>query len=240
MDENNAQNNEQINAEEIKKEAQETVKEVKEAVKNADIKKEVNAVTDFFKNFFKNPIGKIDNVAKSSKNQFLKLAIIILVVWLVADFIGAVVNVFQSYSLVSSLYSSFGTFLKNSVNNVFSVIKTVVTPFISLALLCGIIYVVTKNSKKPFMNVVYSVVVAKIPVVLATVVGLLDIFGSQVYKIVNPFTSFCSILSTVLVYFAIKSLSDEKDDNSAIKKFAIVMGIFYIVKFVVSFFGLYI
>lgn len=240
MDENNVQNNEQVNAEELKKEAQETVKEVKEAIKNTDIKKEVNAITDFFKNFFKNPIGKIDNVANSSKNQFLKLAIVILVVWLVAEFIGAVINVFQSYSLVSSLYNSFGTFLKTSVNNIFSVIKTVITPVISLSLLCGIIYVVTKNSKKPFMNVVYSVSVAKIPVILASVVGLLDIFGSQVYKILNPFTSFCSILSTVLVYFAIKSLSNEKDDNVAIKKFAIVMGIFYIVKFVVSFFGLYI
>ncbi len=238
MDENNVQNNKQVNAEEIKKEAVETAKEVKEAVKNADIKKEVNAVTSFIKNFFKNPIGEIDNAAKSSKNQFLKLTIIILVIWLVAQFIGAVINVFQSYSLVSSLYTSFGTFLKTSVNNLFSVIKTVVTPFISLAVLCGIIYVVTKNNKKPFMNVVYSVSVAKIPVVLATVVSLLDIFGSQVYKIVNPFTSFCSILSTVLVYFAVKSLSDEKDDNSAIKKFAIVMGIFYIVKFVVSFLGI--
>lgn len=240
MDENNVQNNEQVNTEELKKEAQETVKEVKEAVKNTNIKKEVNAVTEFIKNFFKNPIREIDNAAKSSKNQFLKLAIIILVIWLVAEFIGAVINVFQSYSLVSSLYNSFGTFLKTSVNNIFSVIKAVITPFISLALLCGIIYVVTKNSKKPFMNVVYSVAVAKIPVVLATVVGLSDIFGSQVYKILNPFTSFCSILSTVLVYFAIKSLSDEKDDNVAIKKFAIVMGIFYIVKFVFSFFGLYI
>lgn len=240
MDENDVQNNEQVNAEELKKEAQETVKEVKEAVKNTNIKKEVNAVTEFIKNFFKNPIREIDNVSNSSKNQFLKLAIIILVIWLVAEFIGAVINVFQSYSLVSSLYNSFGTFLKTSVNNIFSVIKIVITPFISLALLCGIIYVVTKNSKKPFMNVVYSVAVAKIPVVLATVVGLLDIFGSQVYKILNPFTSLCSILSTVLVYFAIKSLSNEKDNNVAIKKFAIVMGIFYIIKFVVSFFGIYI
>jgi len=240
MDENNVQNNEQVNTQEVRKETTESASKVQQNVGNSNVKKEVNAITDFFKNFFKNPIGKIDNVANSSKNQFLKLAIVILVVWLVSEFIGAIINVFQSYSLVSSLYNSFGTFLKTSVNNIFSVIKTVITPFISLSLLCGIIYVVTKNSKKPFMNVVYSVAVAKIPVVLATVVGLLDIFGSQVYKILNPFTSFCSILSTVLVYFAIKSLSNEKDDNVAIKKFAIVMGIFYIVKFIFSFFGIYI
>lgn len=238
MDENNAQNNEQVNAEEIQKESIETAKEENAAVKNVDMKKEVNAVTDFIKNFFKNPIKEIDTASQASKSQFLKMAIIILVVWLVAEFIGSIVNVFQSYSLVSSLYSTFGTFLKNSVNNIFSIVKSVITPFISLAVLCGIIYVVTKNSKKPFMNIVFSVVVAKIPVVIATVVGLLNLFGSQVYKIVNPFTNFCSVISTVLVYFAIKSLSNENDDSVAIKKFAIVMGIFYIVKFVVSFFGL--
>lgn len=238
MDENNVQNNEKLNVEEIKKKAVETAKEVKETVKNTDIKKDVNATTGFIKNFFRKPIGEIDTVTKSSKNEFLKIAIIILAVWLIAELIGAIINVFQSYSVVSTLYSSFAIFLRNSVNNIFSVVKAVVTPFISLAILCGIIYAINRNKKKSFITVVTSIIVAKIPVVLATVVELLNIFGSQVYKIVSPFTGFCSILSTVLVYFAIKSLSDEKDDNSAIKKFAIVMGIFYIVKFVFSFFGL--
>lgn len=238
MDENSQQNNEQVNSEEVKKETAEPIKEVQQNVKNSNIKNEVNDITVFFKNFFKSPIEEIDKVAKSSKNQFLKISIIILVVWLVAHFIIAVVNVFQSYSLVSSLYYSFGTFLRNSVNNVFSVIKSVVTPFISLAVLCGIIYFVTKNKKKSFMNVVTSVVVAKIPVILSTVVSILGIFGSQTYNIINTFSGFCSIISTVLVYFAIKSLHEEKDDNIAIKKFVVVMGIFYIVKFVVSFFGL--
>ena len=232
------ENNEQINSEELKEEVAEAAKEVKETVKNTNVKKEMNAAVEFIKNFLKNPIKEIESASKSSKNQFLKMAIIILAVWLISNFIGAVIDIFQSYSLVSSLYSSFGTFLKTSVNNVFSVIKTVLTPFVSLAILCSIVYVMTKNKHKSFLNTIFSITVAKIPVVLASVVGLLDIFGSQVYKILNPFTSLCSIISTVLVYFAVKSLSDETDDNVAIKTFAIVMGIFYIIKFVVSFFGI--
>jgi len=239
MEENN-QNNEKVTTEEIKKEAADTAKEVKETLKNTDIKKDVNATKGFISNMFKNPIHEIDTVAKSPKNQFLKIAIIVLVIWLVATFIGEVIDIFQSYSYVSSMYMNFGTFFKNSVNNIFSVIKAVIAPVLSLMILSGIIYLMGKDKKKPFIQITSSIMIAKIPVVLASVVALLDVFGSQVYKIVSPFTSFCSIISTVLVYFTIKSLYDETDDNSFIKTYAIIMGIFYIVKFVISFFGIYI
>lgn len=239
MEENKNQNNEAINAEEIKKEASETAKEVKEAVKSADIKKDVNATKGFISNLFKNPIQEIETVAKSSKNEFLKIAIVVLVIWLAAVLIGAIIDIFQSYSLVSSLYTSFGTFLKNSVNNVFSVVKAIITPLLSLVVLCGIVYLMSKDKKKPFLNVATSIVIAKIPVVLASVVGLLGNF-SQVYKITSPFSAFCSVISTVLVYFSIKALYGETEDNSFIKKFTIIMGIFYIARFIISFFGIYI
>ena len=233
-------NNEKIDTEEIKMEAESAAKEVKEAVKNADIKKDVNATKGFISNFFKNPIQDIESVANSSKNQFLKIAIIVLVIWLVATFIGKVIDIFQSYSYVSNMYINFGTFLKTSVNNIFSVIKAVITPLLSLIVLSGIIYMMAKDKKKPFIQVATSIVIAKIPVVLATVVSLLEIFGNQVYKITNPFSSFCSVISTVLLYFTIKSLYGEKEDNNFIKKFAIIIGIFYIVRFIISFFGIYI
>lgn len=238
MEEN--QNNEKINTEEIKKEATNTVQEVKETVKNADIKEDVNAAKGFISNFFKNPIQEIETVANSSKNQFLKIAIVVLVVWLVATFIGEVIDIFQSYSYVSSLYTSFGTFLKNSVNNVLSVIKAIITPLLSLIVLSGIVYLMKKDKKKPFIQVATSIIIAKIPVVLASIVTLLEIFGNQVYKITSPFSAFCNVISTVLLYFTMKSLYSEKEDNNFIKKFAIIMGIFYIVKFVISFFEIYI
>lgn len=238
MEEN--QNNEKINAEEIKKEAASTAQEVKEAVKNTDIKKDVNATKGFISNLFKNPVQEIETVANSSKNQFLKIAIVVLVIWLVATFIGEVIDIFQSYSYVSSLYTSFGTFLKNSVNNVLSVIKAVITPLLSLVVLSGIVYLMKKDKKKPFIQVATSIVIAKIPVVLAAVVSLLEVFGNQVYRITSPFSVFCSVISTVLLYFTMKALYGEKEDNNFIKKFAIIMGIFYIVRFVISFFGMYI
>ena len=238
MEENQNQNNEKINTEEIKKEAVNTAQEVKEAVKNTDVKKDVNVAKGFISNFFKNPLQEIETVASSSKNQFLKIAIIVLVIWLIASFIGAVIDVFDSYTLFSGI--SVGTFLKISVNNIFSVVKAVITPFISLVILSGIVYIMAKDKKKPFIQIATSVVIAKIPVIIATIASLLEVFSSQVYKITGPFSAFCNIISTVLLYFTVKSLYGQKEDNSFIKTFAIIMGIFYIARFVISFFGLYI
>lgn len=219
MEENN---NETIKTEEVKKENTDTVNEAK----------------GFVSNLFKNPIQEIEKVATSSKNQFLKIAIVVFVIWLVVTFISSVISVFQSYSLVSGLYGNFATFLRNSVSNIFSVIKSVVTPIISLAVLSGITYIMAKDKKKPFVQVVKSIVIAKIPVVIATIAELLELFGNQVYKIVNPFSGFCSILSTILLYFTIRALYEDKDDNHFVKRFAIVMGIFYIAKFIISFFSI--
>ena len=216
MEENNNQN---ANTEEVKKETTDKAK-------------------GFVSNLFKNPIDQIEKIATSPKNQFLKVAIIVLVIWLVIIFVNSVINVLQSYSIVSSLYTNFGTFLRNSVSNIFSVIKSVATPILSVVILSGIIYIMAKNKKKPFVQIITSVVIAKIPVVISTIAGLFEILGDQVYKIVNPFSGFCNILSTILIYFTIRALYEEKDDNHFIKTFAIIMGIFYIVKFVISFFGI--
>lgn len=235
MEEN--QNSDKINTEEIKKQATDTAKEVKEAVKNADFKKDVNATKGFLSNLFKNPINEIEKVAKSNKNEFLKIAIIVLVIWLVSVLIGSLISVFNSYSSIYGLHMSFGTFLKNSVNNVFSIVKSVISPVLSVVILSGIVYMMSKDKKRPFVQIITSIVIAKIPVVLASVLSLLG-YISQVYKITSPFSGFCNVISIVLVYFTIKSLyTDDANDNVFIKNFAIIMGIFYVAKFIISFFG---
>lgn len=237
MEENN-QNN-QINTEEIKKEAINTANEVKESLKNTDIKKDANAAKGFVSNFIKNPIQEINNVV-NSKNQFLKIAIIILAVWVVATLVAEIISIFQSYSYLYSSYTTVERFFKNAFSNIVSIVKSIIAPVLSLVVLSGATYFMAKDKKKPFINIATSLMIAKIPVVLASVVSLLGILGNQVYKITSPFSSFCSIISTVLVYFTIKALYSETDDNTFIKKFAIIMGIFYIAKFVINFLGIYI
>lgn len=238
MEENN-QNNQNFSTEEIKQEAVNTANQVKETLKNTDLKQDANATKGFVSNLFKNPIQEVERVAKSSKNEFLKIAIIVFAVWVVVTLIDGVIGVFKSYSYYSSLYTTFGSFLKNSVSNIFSVVKGVLAPVLSVAVLSAIAYFMGKDKKKPFIHVATSIVIAKIPVVIAAIVSLIEVFGSQVYKLTTPFSSFCSILSTVLLYFTLKSLYEEKEDNTFIKKFAIIMGIFYIARFIISFLGIY-
>ncbi len=241
MEENNQnnQNNEKITTEEIKQEAVNTANQVKETLKNTDLKQDANATKGFVSNLFKNPIQEIEKVATSTKNEFLKIAIIVFVVWLVATLIGEVVGIFKSYSYYSSLYSTVGSFFKSSVNNVLSVIKGVLAPVLSVVVLSAIAYFMGKDKKKPFINIATSVIVAKIPVVIAEIVSLLTLFSSQALKLTSPFSSFCGIISTILLYFTLKAMYEEKEDNTFVKKFAIIMGIYYIARFIISFLGIY-
>ena len=237
MEENN-QNNDGFNTEELKKEAADTANQVKETFKNADFKKDANETKGFLSNFLKNPINEIEVVANSSKNNFLKIAIIILAIWLIAVFIGECIDIARIHP--STLDLKLGDFLRDSAYSFWSIIKALLTPLLSIAILAGIIYLMLKENKKSFTTIVSSLIVAKIPVVLASVVSILEIFGHQVYKLTNPFAGFCSIISTILIYFTIKALLGKNNDTLFIKKFALIIGIFYIAKFIISFFGIYI
>ena len=89
MEENNEsnQNNQNINTEELKNEVKDTVSEVKQAVKDTNLKNEANAAKNFFSNFFKSPFTEMKKIVESPK-AFLKIAIIVFVVWVVAELIG--------------------------------------------------------------------------------------------------------------------------------------------------------
>jgi len=238
--EENKTNEPAINTDEIKKEAAETVNQVKDTIKNTDLKKDANEAKGFFMNFIKNPIEETEAVARSAKNQFLKTSIIVLVVWLLATLLDSIFGIFQSYSYMSSYYSSFGNFFKNSISNIFSIVKDILGPIASIAVLVLTIYVLQKGEKKSFLTIASSVLIAKIPVVVGTIISLLNVFSSQMYKITGPVSSFLKIISTILLYFTIKTLYNEKEDSAFIKKFTIIMAIFYAAYFVLSFLGIYI
>lgn len=236
MEENN-QNQQQTNTEDIKSQTTEQTN-TNSNLNKEQMKQSANEAKNLFIGFFKNPILQIEKIAHSQKNQFLMFAIILVIVWLVATLLGEVISILKSYSLMSAYYSSFALFLRNSVSNVFSVIKAVVAPVLSLVVLTLTVYLINKGEKKSFMNVATSVVIAKMPVIVASIISLLGALYTPAYKLTSPFSGFCGVLSTVLMYFTIKSLYSENDDNSVMKKFVIIMGIFYIAKFMISFLGI--
>ena len=239
MEENNEQQN-NTNAEEIKKETVEatnTEANKKEGINNSSFKKDANEAKNFITNFFKTPYSEIKKVVSNPKS-FMKITISILIIWVVVECIGAIVDVVRSFSY--SYYSNIMSYFVNSFSSMFGIIKAIIIPVIIVALLSLIIYLLMQNKKKHYLTVASAVLVAKIPVVLASILSLFSSIGSEVSKITSSFSGFCSVISTILVYFAIKALYGEEDDNKASKTFLITMAIYYGVALVLKFFNLYI
>lgn len=226
-----------INKEDLKKETSETVNQVKDTFKNADIKKDSKEAKGFISSFFKDPLGELKKVTSSSGNKFLKVAIVILVVWLVSILISNVFSIASNY--LFGTFGSFSYFFKHLFSNILDIIKDLVAPIITILVLSGLVYGFSKNKDKSFLTIASSILIAEIPTVIATVVNLLTIIGSGIFRLTSAFSGFCSILSTILLYFAIKNLSNEENNSSYFWKFALIMGIFYVVKFVFSYLEIY-
>jgi len=243
--ENNTQNSNSTNekegfnvsSEEVKKEAKQTVNEVKDTFKNTNFKKDSEAAKGFFISFFKNPLGEIKKVATDTKPNFLKIAIIVLVLWLVIIIFSNVLGMAINY--LFSSWGSFSYFFRNLFSNILELVKDFIAPIITIAVLSGLTYGFMKNKNKSFLTIVSAITIAKIPVVISSIVSIISLFGMGITKLTSTFSSFCSVISTILLYFAIKHLSNESENDSYFWKFALIMGIFYIVKFVFSYLGIY-
>lgn len=233
----NANMNFNVNANEVKQETQQTMNEVKNTFQNTNFKQDTQAAKGFFSDFFKNPLGEIKKVATDSKNSFVKIAIIIFVVWLVVLFVAEIFDIASTY--LFGTYGSFERFFRNLFPNILNIIKQLLVPILTVLVLSGLVYGFKKNKNKSFLTIASTILVAEIPVVIASIVNLLTIFGSGVLKLTSYFSGFCSILSTVLLYFAIRELSDEGENKSYFWKYALIIGIFYVVSFVLSYLGIY-
>lgn len=247
MDENNenfennsnVQNTENngINTEELKNEVKDTFSEVKQAVKDTNLKNEANAAKNFISNFFKSPFSEMKKIVETPKS-FLKIAIIVFVVWVVAKLISSIISIVGSYSY--SIYSSLFLYFRNSFRDFFDIIWAILSPAVIIALLSVIIFLFMKEKKKSYLTIMISVIVAKIPVILASIVSLLSSISSELSKITSSFSSICSAFSMILVYFAIKALYESEDDDKTAKTFLITMAIYYAVLLLLKFFNLYV
>ena len=235
MEENN-QNN--VNAEDIKKEAKETVNQVKDSFKNMNMKQETEKTKNYFSRFIKEPVTVIKEIAHDKSNSFFKTAIVLLVVWVLVSVLVAIVN------LITSLFSTIFNFgfeyvFQTIFRNILNIVKSLIVPIISVAVLSASIYVTNSKHKKSFLTTAVTVMAAKIPVILAEIISILTIIP-YASRITSPVSELLGLVSTVLTFFAIKELNDEESNDGAVKKFLIVEGIYYIVKFVLSFLTIYI
>ena len=222
---------------ELKKEAANTVNQVKDSFKNVDIKKESIETKGFIVDMFKNPLKKIQQIADKDTSKYFTHSIIILVIWVVARIL---LKMF-SYKYIIGEFSFRHMIRISEIGNaLLSIIISGITPILSILAMSLIIYWVNKKNKKQLTTILTLVISASIPVVIASVVSLLTIFGVKVSIITSPFVSLCNVISIILTYFVAKAILGVEKDSDFIKKFILIETIFYIVYIVFSFFEIYI
>ena len=219
------ENQENNKAEELKKETVNAVNEVKETIKKVDIKNDAKETTGFIKEIIKNPLGKIQEISQEKSNKYLKTAVILVIVWLIALVID---NIFSFYSWDFS----------DIVDKLLGIIKTIISPILGIAVLSITMYYMNKENKKSLITTMTTVTMAKIPKIIASVISLLCLFSSSAYRITSIISNICSAISIVLTYFVIKYLFEENEDSKIFKTFIKVEVIFYIAYFIISFLGI--
>lgn len=227
MEENQEQT---VNTEELKKETAQAVNQVKDTIKNVDIKNDAKEATGFVKSMFKDPFGTIKSIAEDKTNKTFKMAIIFVAIWIIAEFISAIIPVVTSRYWTGSL----------AVERIFRIIKYTVDPIITILVLSGIVYFMNKESKKSLITTITSMSIAKIPDILASVVSLITLISTNATPVTSRFASFCSVLSIILVYFSAKAICGEEQNSKFIKKFVLIYAIYYVVSLVLYYLGIYI
>ena len=208
---------------ELKKEAAETFKETKDQIKNINFKEEAEKGKGLLGKLFKRPIETIKEIVEDNGNQFYKTALIIIFVWVVLILLKKILD-FMIYR-----YYKF---------DVLVTLKAILSPILGIFVMALIIHILNKDNKQPLTKSITTVAIAKIPLVISTILGYLTYISANILYITNPISSFLIIISTVLMFFVVKEMFGEEDNEKALKIFIKVEVIYYIVVFAVSFLGL--
>ena len=227
MDEEQKENNvkqEAVNTfNEAKQETVNTFNEAKEKMKNIDFKAEAETGKGLLKKLFKNPLEAIKEISQDSENNFFKTAILLVAIWAIIVFAK------QLIYYITSKYTKF------SGSNILTLVKVTIAPICRILALTLSVYIVNKKSKRSFITIITAMTVAKIPVIISSLFGFLTYISHKITSITNPIGALLSVISTVLVYFAVKFLSNEENDSDALKSFIKVEAIYYIICFALSF-----
>lgn len=219
-----------VGTEEIKEETIKTAKEVKETIKNVDLKNDAKATKGFVVEMIKEPLERLKVIAKGNDNKDFKFAIILAIVWIVA--VG-ILNL-AAYSSIDSFFAYSFT------KHLLALLKAMLAPVVGLIVMSLIVFYVKKNNKKSFITILTALTAAKIPTIFARVLMLLTIISSSISKPLSSVSGFCSVMSTVFTFFALKELCEEDENSKFFKKFVIIEAIYYVASFIISYLEIYI
>lgn len=216
-----------IDKENLKNETVETAKKVKESVKETNIKEETKNAKSFILDMFKNPLEKIKEVAQDDTAKYLKTAILLILVWIIAIFISSTYTTIHYWGFTRVF------------NNILSILKKILSPAIGIIIYSLIVLVMNKNNKKSLTTIISTITITQLPLILSQVVSLLTIFSSKISLVTAPFAMLCSTVAIVLGFFGFKSLFEE-ECKTFIKKYVLIQIVYYVVYIVIGLLGIYI
>ena len=217
-----------IDTENLKNETVETAKKLKETVKATNLKEETKATKGLITEMFKNPLETIKEVANENSGKYLKTAIFLLAIWTVMVFANS------TYSTI--YYWGFSRVF----NNIINVLKNILAPVAGVIIYSIIILIMNKENKKSLADIISTITITQLPLMLASVVTLLEIISIRLTIITSPFTTLCEIIAIILSFFGIKYLFDSEEDSTFIKKYVKIQTLYYLVYIIISLFGIYI
>lgn len=226
MSEKNEKEIDANSKEEIKDEAKNTFDDVKETIKNVKFQSDAKETTNFVSKIFQDPLGILKRASSNKNNEFLKHAILLVCLWVVATLITGV------YYVASNKFMAVGTRFLN-------VLKDLLEPIIGLIAISLIVLLNQKDSKKSLTTTFTTVTVASIPLILLSVIEILRLFSAQFEYILTPLSYFATAVTIVFMYFATKDLAGEEESSKFIRKFIGIEFAYFICYFIFQFLGMY-
>ena len=214
-----------VDTEQLKSETSATVKDTKEALKNLDVKKEVEATQGFLKDFLKDPVTHVKKAA--DKPELFGMAVFLNLIWIAALFVPVITNVIR--------WPHHG---RNFIEQLWHIVSSVIAPTVGIIVFAVLIMALNKGSKKSLTGLITAVTVARIPSIVASVIAILTILSTEMFRITTRVSSFASVLSIVLLFFATKEIYNENDDSKFFVSFAKLYGVYIVARFILSFIGL--
>lgn len=217
--------NQENKAEELKQEAVNTFNQAKEQMKNINLKEEAEIGKGLLKKIWKNPVETIKEVVNDKENKAFKTALLLVAVWAIVELVKMILG----YAM--SKYATF-EFLPT--------LKETVAPVLKVIAMTLALYFVNNRAKDSITKALTSVSIAYIPEILSSIIWLIYPFANSASTILSPIEGILTIITTVLMYFTVKAYAKEENEDNAVKKFVLVIAVFYVIKFVVKYLGIYI
>lgn len=194
--------------EQLKNETKDTVNQVKDTIKNVDFKKDTEETKGFLKEMLANPFATIKKIATGEEN-ILKKAVMIMIVFILAEVIYKIISLIKY-----GKYSGLG-------DNLLGLVAAFLNPIFYIVVPAIVILMMNKTNKKSLITVICTLIATRIPVVINSVIDIVEALISGITIISSPISSALSAVSMVLMYFGMRSLFEEENETF-VKKFVII------------------